>query len=127
MAYSTSRRSSSTLSKPGSTSESTNRLGNHGGRNPDERFDKTDLEITAVETRLNERFDKTDLDIKTVETRLNERLDRTDEAIVKVREDVAEVKGKMDLMVTIATKTENERMAEAIIAVESGRAAAVRE
>ena len=58
-----------------------------------------------------------------METRFNERMDRTDEAIVKVREDVSEVKGKVDLMVAIATKSENERMAEAIIAMETRRAA----
>ena len=77
--------------------------------------------MTLFETRFNERMDRADERIDSLETRFNERMDRTDEAIVKVREDVSEVKGMVDLMVAIATKSENERMAEAIIAMETRR------
>ena len=44
--------------------------------------------------------------------------------LAKVREDLAEIKGKVDLMAAIITKSENERMAEAIIALETRRASA---
>ena len=41
--------------------------------------------------------------------------------LARVREDLAEIKGKVDLMAAIVTKSENERMAEAIIALETRR------
>ncbi len=44
--------------------------------------------------------------------------------LTRVREDLAEVKGKVDLMAAIVAKSENERMAEAIIALETRRASA---
>ena len=74
--------------------------------------------------------------INAAERRLNERIDRTDRELAKVREEVAEVRRdlarvreylaevKVDLMAAIVTKSENERMAEAIIALETRRASA---
>ncbi len=99
-------------------------------------------QINAAERRLNERIDA-------VERRLDRRIDEVErstreefgkvyeefrrvyeefgnvhEDIARVREDLAEVKGKVDLMAAIVTKSENERMAEAIIALETRRASA---
>lgn len=70
-------------------------------------------QINAAERRLNERIDRTDREL--VEVRRD---------LTRVREDLAEVKGKVDLMAAIVTKSENERMAEAIIALETRRASA---
>lgn len=70
-------------------------------------------QISAAERRLNERIDRTDRELAEV---------RRD--LTRVREDLAEVKGKVDLMAAIVTKSENERMAEAIIALETRRASA---
>ncbi len=70
-------------------------------------------QIGAAERRLNERIDRTDGDLAKV---------RRD--LARVREDLAEIKGKVDLMAAIVTKSENERMAKAIIALETRRASA---
>ena len=67
--------------------------------------------INAAERRLNERIDRTDRELAEV---------RRD--LARVREDLAEVKGKVDLMAAVVTKSENERIAEAIIALETRRA-----
>ena len=77
-------------------------------------------QISAAEKRLNERMDRTDRRIDGTDREMAEV--RRD--LAKVREDLAEIKGKVDLMAAIVTKSENERMAEAIIALETRRASA---
>ena len=92
-------------------------------------------QISAAEKRLSDRIDL-------VEKRLDGRIDGVERNtreefggiheefrmvhidLARVREDLAEVKGKVDLMAAIVTKSENERMAEAIIALETRRASA---
>ncbi len=75
-------------------------------------------QISAAESRLNERIDRTDGDV----VKVHEEVAEVRRDLTKVREDLAEVKGKVDLMAAIVTKSENERMAEAIIALETRRA-----
>ena len=95
-------------------------------------------QISAAERRLNERIDRLDSRIDRVDDRIDrvdDRIDRLEKAVRTdfvevrrelsgVREDLAEIRGKVDLMAAIVTKSENERMAEAIIALESRRASA---
>ena len=85
-------------------------------------------QINTAEKQLSDRIDL-------VEKRLDGRIDGVEKAVredfvevrrdlTRVREDLAEVKGKVDLMAAIVTKSENERMAEAIIALETRRTSA---
>ena len=85
-------------------------------------------QTNAAEKRLNDRIDQ-------VERRLDGRIDGVEKSVredfvevrrdlTRVREDLAEIKGKVDLMAAIVTKSENERMAEAIIALETRRTSA---
>ena len=77
-------------------------------------------QISAAERRLNERIDRTDGEL----AKVREEVAEVRRDLARVREDLAEVKGKVDLMAAIVTKSENERMAEAIIALETRRASA---
>ena len=88
-------------------------------------------QISAAEKRLNERIDRLDRRIDRVDDRIGglEKAVRADfvevrRDLARVREDLAEIRGKVDLMAAIVTKSENERMAEAIIALETRRASA---
>ena len=88
-------------------------------------------QINASEKRVNERIDRVDNRIDRVDNRIDglEKAVRADFVEVhrdlsRVREDLAEIKGKVDLMAAIVTKSENERRAEAIIALETRRASA---
>lgn len=85
-------------------------------------------QINAAEKRLSDRIDllekRLDGRIDAVERNTREEFVEVRRDLTRVREDLAEVKGKVDLMAAIVTKSENERMAEAIIALETRRASA---
>ena len=93
--------------------------------------DRLNRRIDGVEERLNRRIDGVERNtreefgrVHEEFGRVHEEFSRVHEDIARVREDLAEVKGKVDLMAAIVTKSENERMAEAIIALETRRASA---
>ena len=82
--------------------------------------DRMDL----VEKRLDGRLDGVERDTREEFGSVHEEFRRVHRDLARVREALAEVKGKVDLMAAIVTKSENGRMAEAIIALETRRASA---